>query len=75
MQSTCLEHQWATRGGGGGGGAAQKSGRPQGNLFYQPDIRLKHTKNNLIDVPEKTTSSFTEASTKITVLRVLSKSN
>jgi hypothetical protein len=34
-----------------------------------------HTKNNLIDVPEKTTSSFTEASKKITVLRVLSKSN
>jgi len=24
-------------------GAAQKSGRPQGNLFYQPDIRLKNT--------------------------------
>jgi hypothetical protein len=25
----------------------------------------KHTKNNLIDVPEKTTSSFAEASIKI----------
>ena len=60
----------------GGGGRAQKSGGPQGNLFYQPEIRLKtHTKNNLIDVPEKATSSFTEASIKIKVLRVLSKSN
>jgi hypothetical protein len=45
-------------------------------LFYQPEIRLKtHTKNNLIDVPEKATSSFTEASIKIKILRVLSKSN
>ena len=57
-------------------GAAQKSGRPQGNLFYQPDNRLKNTpKNNLIDVPEKTTFSFTEPSINIKVLRVLSKSN
>ena len=48
-----------------GEGATQKSGRPQGNLFYQPDIRpKKHTKNNLIYVPEKATSSFTEASKK-----------
>jgi hypothetical protein len=51
-----------------------KSGWPQGNLFYQPDIRLKNTPK-IIDVSEKATSSFTEASIKITVLRVLSKSN
>ena len=43
----------------------KKTGRPQGNLFHQPDIRLKNTpKNNLIDVPEKAISSFTEASKK-----------
>jgi hypothetical protein len=28
-----------------GEGAAQKSGRPEGNLFYEPDIRLKNTPN------------------------------
>ena len=73
MQSTCLEHQWATRGVGRGQNK-QKNGRPQGNLFYQPDIRLKKpTKNNLIDVPEKTISSFTEASKKITVLKSVVK--
>ena len=58
------------------GGTTQKSGRPQGNLFYQPDNRLRNTpKNYLIDVPEKTTFSFTEPSIKIKVLRELSKSN
>jgi hypothetical protein len=48
MQSTCLEHQWATRGGG-----RTKIGRSQGNLFYQPDIcnlwplMLKYTQANI----------------------------
>jgi hypothetical protein len=32
-----------------------------------------NTKNNLIDVPEKTISSFTEASKKITVLKSVVK--
>jgi hypothetical protein len=46
----------------------------QANIYVWKTHK-KHTKNNLIDVLEKATSSFTEASKKITVLRVLSKSN